>query len=92
MACTAVMSHFIWEMGRQATWSGFGGGEAMTLGVRGSRPLMVAGGPKRSQIPSSPMRRRACSGQLAWVGLGGQAHKEAAVCLCLESGNRHHVI
>ena len=35
----------------------------MTLGVRGSEPLMAASGPEGSRIPSSPVRRHAWSGR-----------------------------
>jgi hypothetical protein len=38
----------------------------VALGVCGFGPLMVADGPKGSQIPSSPMRRRVLSGRCAW--------------------------
>ena len=62
MACAPVLSHFILEMGRRATWSRSGGGEVVALGVCGSRPSMMAGGPDGSQIPSSPMRKRVRSG------------------------------
>jgi hypothetical protein len=66
MACTPVSSHFVWEMGRRATWSRFGGEGAVALGARGSRPLMVADGPEGSQISSGPVRRRVLSGRCAW--------------------------
>jgi hypothetical protein len=66
MACTPASSQFIWEMGHRATWSRFGGGGAVALGVHGSRPLMVADGPEESRIPSSPTRRHARSGRRAW--------------------------
>jgi hypothetical protein len=64
--CAPPCRHFVWEMGRRATWSKSGGGEAAASGVRGSGPLMAVGGPEESRIPSSPMRRRARSGQHAW--------------------------
>jgi hypothetical protein len=60
MASTPMPSHFIWEMGCQATWSRSSG--AVALGARGSGPLMAVGGPEGSRIPSSPVRRRARSG------------------------------
>jgi hypothetical protein len=37
--------------------------EPRALGACGSRPLMVTSGSEESQIPSSPARRRARSGQ-----------------------------
>jgi hypothetical protein len=66
MACSPVPSHFIWEMGHRATWGGSSEGEGVVLGARGSKPLMVAGGPEGSQNPSSPTRRHAWSGWHAW--------------------------
>ena len=62
---TLAPSHFVWEMGRHATWSR-SGGEAVALGAHRSGSLMAAGGPEESQIPSSPMRRRARSGRRTW--------------------------
>jgi hypothetical protein len=66
MACTPTPSHFVWEMGRWATCSKSGRGEAATLGARGSGPLMAADGPEESRIPSNPVRRHARSGRHAW--------------------------
>jgi hypothetical protein len=53
-----------WDVG--ATWSRSVRGGATALGACGSMPLMIAGGPKESRIPSSPVRRRARSGWRAW--------------------------
>ena len=55
-----------WRWDVRATWSRSGRGDTTALGARGSRPSMIAGGPKGSRIPSSPTRRHARSGRRAW--------------------------
>ena len=48
----------------------------MTLHARRSRSLMIACGPKGSQISSSPMWRHVQSAQCMWVGLCSLLHTQ----------------
>ena len=66
MAYAPALSHFVWEMGCQATWSRSSRGETVALGAHRSRLLMMADGLKGSRILLSPVRRLAWIGRCAW--------------------------